>query len=139
MKQLEMSLEQKVKLKLETYYEVREMLEDIAKGVFRIHRGCDFDNTSAFLDDLELEIDGHVSACFSEYRHGDTDYFTYSFPTSYLWDLDWEEKYEKEKTRKNLEAVEKRLQEEREKKEKKERQSYHNYLVLKKKYEGNAS
>ncbi len=128
------TLEQQLNPKLETYREVRGMLEAIAEGMYKIYHGHNADN--ACLDDLELHTNGsHVDACFSEYWCGETNYSTYTFPTSYLWDLDWEEKEEEIKTRRNLEVLEKKEQEEKEKREKKERRSYQNYLVLKRKYD----
>lgn len=136
-----MNHEQQLKAKFKAYCEIRERLEDIAKGVHKIHSGSSHtaveNGCAGYLDDIELDDDNdNVNVCFSEYYRGSTDYSSYSFPTSYLWNPDWEETEKTEMTRRNLEAVEKRQQKEKEDEKKREEQSYRQYLALKKKFEG---
>ena len=58
-----------------------------------------------------------------------------SFPASYMWDENWEEKYREEIERKKSEKQMKESEEKRKKEVEKEKKDYETFVELKKKFE----
>ena len=125
-------LEKETRELMKSYSILYERMKDIADQYIRIRRGKELDDIeSIVLEDEFIEVSGtEWSSC----NCCSDEYYSYSIPVSYLWDVDWDEKLRKQMLEENLAAVKAKQERDAKAKKEQEERDYKKFLELKEKF-----